>query len=494
MEALSTIRRYPVALFVMLVLSIIAGWLVSQHALLAGVLVFVGTVFFIIIRDPFQALGITLLLMPFHTIADRLVSMATESEFTQLAFSSWKEMVLLSIFVVMFLYRALVRRELPITPALALAVVFAGFGLLFIPTADGLKMGLLEYRYLYEGVLMLLTIYALRPPLKRILHLFNWMLAEGVALSICGFITRYVLDYYSFLQHFGFINPEMTRDDLLYASVYSISGGFFVRASSIFGGPNESGLYLAILMTLAMGLLLFNSSNMSRAQRRWYALALAVIGAGELITISRSSWLLTVVALLVMSAYLKGVNRKIKGALVAGLVLIGLLVAVPNLWRFALRTVTLVDTSALWRAQSIDENLRAIMDNPIGIGLGNASYKFYLVSPAYMHTEFYIFIIALELGWLGLALYILMNGAFLLALFRLTGSSRSFERRLLGLISASLLVGALVIGFTSAITLEWIFQAYLWFFIGAAIWGKDTLRGIPNLDKVDSNPCRPDHL
>lgn len=464
-------RVFPL---VLVTVGALLGWTAVVYLPLAVLLIVALGILLIVLlalADPFKAVYLILLLTPFHTIVDNLVRSSTNSEAVQLAFSSWKEIGLLLILVIVIFDKIIRHRKLPAAPELVLAVSYAAFGLPFVFTAESTKIGILEYRNLFEGVLILLVSYSIRPSLERLFRLVKWMLLEGVVLVVWGIFSAYALDFYSYLRTFAFIPPSMTREQLQYASVFSVSGSLFLRANSIFSGPNEFGLYLAILMVFTAGMLLFNRPRMNRTQRRWYPVALAFFGIGSLISISRASWVLVAVAIALMVVHLRGLKRKAQIALLTSVLLIALLVAVPNLWRFAMRTIHLQDTSAAGRIGLLSNGLLALASNPLGIGLGNASYKFYQATFQYVHTESHILIMGLELGWPGLLFYLLMMGIFIARCLRLTRAIYPFERRLLGLISASLLIGTIVIQFMSAITMEWIFQLYLWFLVGMALYG-----------------------
>lgn len=452
-------------------------------ALLAGLFVW------LIAWDAYVALSLVLLSMPFHTIVQNRLEMAVQSETGLLLFSTWKELALLAILAVVLASRILNKTgKLTLTFELLVMLVFAAWGFVFILTANSLREGVLEYRNIYEGLLILLVMNFIRPPTTRVFKLLDWMVLEGVLISIWGVVTRFVIDFLTYLITFGFLPPETTRETLELRSVYSISGNLFVRANSIFSGPNELGLYLATLIVPVAALLLYRFSHLTNRQRVGYLLALPILLTGEMITISRNAWLLVAVALLVLYLRMRFTRRKFMITLLAAGSLIGLLMMVENLWRFIRRTVNLWDTSAAARVVVLENNLQTFFSNPLGIGLGNASYKLYRLTEKYQHTEFYVFIIGLELGWIGLLLYFLVIGVFVRKCFLLTKPPYPFERRLLGLTGLALLLGTFVSQFTAAISMEWIFQIYLWFFVGAAVFIRREDR------PYNAKHLQPDHM
>lgn len=445
---------------------------ISSILILAALIIVLLVVLFLHItnRNAFLALSIVLLLMPFHTIVDNALSLATNSESIHIAFSLWKE---LSLFVIgLFLLSKKVLKKEIIAPTREMIVFgfYAAWGIIFIFTANSNQIGVLEYRNIYEGILILLVLWLLRPPLEKVLQLFNWMILEGVLISIWGIISRYVLDFYHYLMTFGFITPDVTPAILQYRSVFAISGNLFLRANSIFSGPNEFGLYLATLIVPLCAILLFKIHELTRRQKLLYILALIALGTGELITISRNSWILITVALIVIFFSTRGSKRKLQIFVAACSLLTIMLIAVPNLWNFTLRTIRLEDTSAAGRTVLLDEGINAFLQHPMGIGMGNASYKIEQINSNYLHTEFYLFIIGLELGWIGLFLYLLTIAVITRKCFKLSKPNHTDGQRIMAVASMALLIGTFASQFTAAISMEWIFQIYLWFFVGVTLF------------------------
>lgn len=467
-----------------LLIVIAVAWLVTQSpqyvrflllALIGGPVGLISVVF--VLRYPFKALSLVLLLVPFHTLVYSLIGLYIDSGITQQAFSLWRELTL-ALILLASLRRLFVLQSGKATtaPELLAILLFAAYGALYIPISESLVIGLLAYRYIFEGVLVLFVLYFLRPSLDHVQRLVKWMLFEGAILAAWGLVSAYVLDYYAYLQQFGFISPYMSRDFLHYSSTFSISSSLFMRASSIFGGPNEFGLYLAILLVVAVGALLFDRSRLSSTQRRWYSLAVFMMGAGLLSSISRAAWVLVLIALVVMWTRLSGSKRKIQLAILFLGVGVLLIFAVPNLQLFLLRTLNLEDTSAAGRLNILRNNFSSIASNPLGLGLGTSNYKF--INPATNTsveegTESYLFMIAIELGWPGLALYLGVIGIFAWKLSARTRANYTFARRLWALIGMSLLVATPIVGLTSVVTVDWIFQVYLWFFVAIALWGRE---------------------
>lgn len=424
--------------------------------------------FRIAICKPFTALTIILILIPFHTISENLLTLFTTSSSVSMVFSLWKELAIVLILVAVIVRRGGLPASIPksILPFL----IYALYGAFMIITAPALSIGIIEYRNLFEGLIILLAVFLIRPRPQQIFYVLDILVVEGVFLSIWGFFSRYILNFYTYLQTFRFIPPTMTETSLRFGSVFSISGSLFLRANSIFIGPNEFALYLAPLMVYLLAVLIFKYAKLSKLRRVAYIFALIVVSMGEFISISRNAWLLIAVAATVMFLLMRPSRGKIILFIIAITIGGATILLIPNLKEFILRTLNLMDTSAAGRVVLLKSGIESIIQHPMGIGLGNASYKFQQVLAERTHTEFYIFLVALELGWIGLILYLLTVARFAFRSYQLTKPHYPFDRRFLAVIAISLLSGTFVSQFTSAITTEWLFQLYLWLLVGSAVF------------------------
>lgn len=463
--------------------------IVAPEILIAGafaiMLLAVGTVFLLLLRrDALLLLTIIFLVLPFHTIAYNLVERYFGSGVILFAFAAWKESVILLMLLALFGMRFVVNRQpLPVRWELLFPLFFMAVAVLFVPTAYTLANGIQGYRYLFQGFLILLLLYVMQPRMDRLFLILPWMVGLGSLISIWGFYSRYVMDFYKYLVAFGFVPDWMSQQQVQFNSVFSISGNLFLRANSVFSGPNEFGLYLAILIVVTIALLLLRGPQLKASQRAFYSVALVIMAGGEIISVSRNAWIFVVVATVVLTLYSPGLVRKLRTSITFGSLLVIIVALVPNMRLFLVRTLQLRDSSAAGRAQELVDRLGILLANPLGIGLGRANYKLLSDDPAHVHTEFYLLIIGLELGWLGLAIYLVMMGIFVFRSVQLS-FSRDSTQRFVAMVAAALLLGTLSSQLLAAITMEWIFQYYLWFFVGYALFGTTTVAQHPSTRKA----------
>ena len=226
---------------------------------------------------------------------------------------------------------------------------------------------------------------------------------------------------------------------------------------------------MACLIVLVGGLLFFGREYLGQRRARLYILALPILLAGEFMTISRNSWILIAVAGCVLFLKLKR-RHQLQLAVVTVVIAIALLAFISPLRRFVINTLTLQDSSAAGRVSEVDDILAKILEAPFGRGLGEASYKIRRFGFQEIHTEYFVFMVALEIGIPGLVWYLFIMSQFGLACFKRGEQSPGIKKAVCWGASA-LVFGTMASQFFAIISLDWVFQMYLWFFVGLALWG-----------------------
>jgi O-antigen ligase len=422
------------------------------------------------LRSPIYALYLILLVLPFHTIVLNVLRVQVGlSALVLNLFSAWKEAALLLVLALVIGHLLIKQKKLPRGVLIPLYLFFVGWAAVFIMLGPSLLIGVYQFRNLFFGLSTLLTLYLLRPRLDNFINFVDIIAIQGVIFTGVAFYQVYLADFYAFLTRFGFVEPGTSFEQIRYGSVFNVSGQLFWRANSIFVGPNEFGLFMASLIIIIGSLLLFGRQYLGRRRTLLYALASPILFAGEFITISRNSWILIAVAGFVLFLKLKS-RYRLRLAVAVVFVAIALLVFVPPFQDFVVRTLTLQDSSALGRVAELERTLPKIAEAPFGRGLGEASYKARRFDFQPIHTEYFVLMIALEVGILGLLLYLFIMSQFGLACSRRGWKFRGVQRALCWGASG-LIFGTMASQFFATISLDWLFQLYLWFFVGLALWG-----------------------
>ncbi|HVX56410.1 MAG TPA: O-antigen ligase family protein [Candidatus Saccharimonadales bacterium] len=305
-------------------------------------------------------------------------------------------------------------------------------------TAKALGYGLIvNLRFL---VFFLVT-WAVALRMSRLRIHWQWMVywpAMGVAAV--GLLQIFVLPH-DFLRHFGY-GPNTIP------AVETINhNSHYIRIASTLRGANPLGAYLLIPISLLAVLLL------SPKRRTWLQAGfLAVLLFVLFFTFSRSAWiggLLSIAVILLLRVRTRA-SRRVTVGIIAGLIVVaaGTTVAFHRSVRFEnfiLHTQThsaVKSTSNENHLNALKTNAKDIWHQPLGRGPGTAGpASVYNTGHTPRIAENYFVQVAQETGWLGLALFALINlgVGYLLWLRRADPLALSLFASLIGLTFINLL-------------------------------------------------------
>ncbi len=363
------------------------------------------------------AVVLLLAVMPFHAF---LVIVLGKFIGHQAIWQGWKE--LLSIAIVglsVYIFARSQPKErlfrLDTSNVLALAFVALGLvitvalGVAFVPAVFGIKVVLLPF-ILFLAI-QLAGVQVNDELLTKLVLWPSYMVAT-VAILQEYFIPQ------SWWGILGYSDTTIRPIQLVDPAVRSI------RAFATLGGPNQLGAYL-ILPTI-LGLVLA-----VRTKRWQYALGAILTGAGSVVSFSRSAWLGMMVALVCAVFLLGNKMLKIILATLVGLGLVSLLLLSSSLPQYLKGTkaqyfllhgryndTSQVEGSDVGRTSSQRKAIAVIAREPWGHGLGTAGPASFRASQPFI-TESWYLQIGLELGLVGLALFIVFCGNNVVELVRL---------------------------------------------------------------------------
>lgn len=382
---------------------------------------------------------IILLLMPFHAFLT-VWGASLFGHYTALRL--WKEALLLLCGLgVLFLlaYDHKIRSH-TITRRLVWLIITYGvlnvaWGLLALNqhdvTSKALGYGLIiNLRFLA----FFLVTWAATLRLTRLRTTWQWLvLAPAVIVVMIGLLQILVLPH-DFLRHFGYGTDTIPAVETVNHNVH------YIRIASTLRGANPLGAYLVIPISLVTVLML-------RKTRNWrYAAFLAAAGAVLFFTYSRSALVgtgLSVIVLLMMSRLSQLAQRLALVTVVALALIVGsLAVAFRHSTHFENFVFHTQQHSAV-RATSDQDHLTAVQNglqdlrgHGLGRGPGTAGpASYYNSGHPDRIAENYFVQIGQETGWLGLALFVLINVGvgYLLWLRRADSLALSLFASLIGL-------------------------------------------------------------
>jgi len=306
------------------------------------------------------------------------------------------------------------------------------------------------------------------------------------AAVVIGFgLLQYALPA-DFLRHFGYgphtIPAFQTVDNK----------AAYVRLQSTLRGPNPLGAYLVMILSLvlAAGLAVRGGQGdkqgrrTSPTRRRWQYALLGLGGLAVLYgTFSRSAWLGTVLAAIVVLGLSIRTRRLRRWALIGGVVLLvlatGSVLALRHDDRFqnvifhTSNTSKSVSSNAQ-RAAALENGWRDVWHTPFGHGVGSAGPASVrnTLEPARL-SENYFLQIGQETGWLGLGLFVAILVAVGLELY-----ARRSDALALALLAA--LAGLTFVGFLSHVWADDTLAYLFWGLTAIAIAARPAAVEIPN--------------
>ncbi len=380
-------------------------------------------------KKPFWGLVTLVIVLPFHaflTMLARYYFLLNGQQVFFVAF--WKELLII-LLVTVVLTKSLWRSKLPFKILTIDWLIFALFGLGVLSIIYGTKdlnQAIWGLRTDFEFFAVYFLARSIINNKNQLKILLASILGSGVLVALFGFIQIYFLPA-DYLMRFGYTWLPWVPNGPLQA--YQGLGNL-VRIISTFSGAIQLGPYLAILILLSISLLIFIKSKIIKI----FLVFFSIFCLFPLYhTFTRSAWLgltvsLFILILILLQKSFKKIstsNKRIISVVLIVVFLAGLILGVSFLLKSAVPGgATYFDELVLHRAStsehlaSITESLRTIKNNPFGSGLGTSG----LVTLRFGHrslSENWYLQIALEMGVLGLGIFIAIMVLFIRSVYRL---------------------------------------------------------------------------
>jgi hypothetical protein len=326
-----------------------------------------------------------------------------------LLIKSWKEVLMLvaGVMFLILMYRNK-RQDLlrdPIVIAIAAYATLHVVSLLIFnngpsPILSGLAIDL-RYVLFFSLVYLFLKLY---PSYKNLFIKIG--VGGALIVAIFSLLQVFVLPV-DFLKHIGYsidtISPYLTVDQ----------NYDFIRINGTMRGPNPLGAYAGMVLVFVMAAVL--KSKLKEDKHLRVIAAVLLIGGviALLFSYSRSAWIGTAIALLIVVLVVFGRKVFNKKLIAAGaiLLLFGGIVAVvnPSFVSNVILHENPIDDNSLnsndGHVNSLIQGLGLMAVQPLGKGIGSTgSASLYGDVPIIIENQ-YLFI-AHEVGWLGLALFL----------------------------------------------------------------------------------------
>jgi len=294
-----------------ILLSLLVGALIGYQApnLALALLIFAGVSIIggLCLLEINWAIWLLILLSPFHFALKAVTSSGVVDV--------WRELFFLLILASWLLQVLLGKRPPPQLSVLNLVVAgYLLWGVVAILNSASLLVGLAGFRFIFSFVPLYFVASSTITNEKEVKRFVAAILASGVVVALIAILQFILVKLLGVLEKgtsIDFARPV--------AGAAKAAGIPWERATSVFLGPNELGVFLAICLTLGCS---YYWSAERRKRHPWLLLlVLAIMGMGLLASMSRSSMLGLVVALLTLTLVKRRVGPVVVLCL-AGIVLL----------------------------------------------------------------------------------------------------------------------------------------------------------------------------
>jgi len=345
---------------------------------------------------------------------------------TSIVVSMWKETILV-VLTVLFGVKCVVEKKLPqldrIDNLIFAYIAFGLFHALWLRVDLSQLIWGARYDYMFLWVFFIVRHFGFTK--DQVKKLFLSVIYGGGLSVIVGYILHYIVKPENFTM-FGFRNDWSTwYEGQSLAFCQRIENQELCRMSGTFAGPNQFGAYLVMLIPILVyfrNKIILPLKNVKKDWISW----LMVVGAffGVYNTYSRGAMIGILVVTLLIVAYRENLWRHLKYKHMM-YVFTGVLILGSMAILFA--------SEQLVRPESTSEHLVAwtmglqeMFTHPLGQGLGSAGPASYRTGTPIIPESWYLQV-GIELGFIGLALFLGILTSILKKLHALTQKQDSYK-------------------------------------------------------------------
>ncbi|KEO73632.1 hypothetical protein EL17_12085 [Anditalea andensis] len=414
------------------------------------------------------------LYMPFYTLILSIVYSATESTAVMAFFQYLKEIVISLGLISFLLYQKDIfgyAIRLNVVDKLFIAFLSLFTLYLFLPLGEATFFNKLFY---FKNTLILGIIYffgRIADFSKNQLHLlFKCIMAISIAAFVvnvieAGILHRHLQTYTGYAEYNYAVNNQEVSGN------YGLTWTFETqstskRLASFFADPLE--LASSIMLGFAVGLIFYLTSE--RKDYFLYAVVMLCSTASLFFSSSRAAF----AAFFFMLFYIAIVFRLYK-LIIAGASLLGsfilyvLFLSSDDFYYFVVDTITFQNASSVGHVIEWLEALDSMIANPMGIGLAMSGNVASVTDELRIGGENQFLIFGVQLGFLGMFLYILLLACAIVISIRVFRLSPDTNAARIAFVAASVKVGMLLPLFTANAELYMYVSWITWWMVGYSV-------------------------
>lgn len=419
--------------------------------------------------------------LPFYITSLSVVYLATTSTLMVSVFQILKELiVIISLGVFIFYQRKLPEYPFRLHSTDWLMIGFLGLAFLYLVIPIG-QASLVSKALYFKSMLIPGFVYFLGRNTEfsdlEIKRLFGIIFMISIGAFLVNLVENYVLNAH--LQHYsGYALYNQAINDIDPTGNFGLTWTFetqavTMRLASFFSDPLE--MASSVLMGFAAGLIWFLTS---RKEQNWFYILVMAVSLGSLFFSASRAAFGAFFVMIFFVALVFGLYKLIATGFLA-LMAFGIFViffASEDFYFFVLDTLTFENTSSIGHVVEWLLALDSMVANPLGIGLAMSGNLGSVSDDLRVGGENQFLIYGVQLGWMGMILYILTLASGVILSLRVFYQTQDKMVARIAFVAASVKVGLLLPLFTANAEMYTYVAWITWWMIGFSVHNYSRIR------------------
>jgi hypothetical protein len=400
--------------------------------------------------------------------------LATTSPLIVAIFQTLKEMiVLIALLVFIFYHRKIFDYPLRLQTTDWLMLGFLGLGFLYLLLPIG-QASFVNKALYYKSILIPGFVYFLGRNTRfsdlEIKRVFGIIFIIAIGAFVVNLIESFVLNAH--IQQFsGYTLYNQAINDIDPTGNFGLTWTFETQAvtkrlAGFFSDPLE--MASSVLMGFAAGLIWFLTT---KKEQNWFYLLIMLVSLGSLFFSASRAAFVAFFVMIFFVALVFGLYKLIAGGFLA-LLAFGIYIvffASEDFYFFVLDTLTFENTSSIGHVVEWLLALNSMVANPLGIGLAMSGNFGSVADELRVGGENQFLIYGVQLGWIGMLLYIGTLATGIILSLRVFYRSENLSVARIAFVGAVTKVGLLLPLFTANVEIYTYVSWITWWMIGYSV-------------------------
>lgn len=415
-----------------------------------------------------------ILWLPFYITSLSVIYLTTGSPFLVSIFQVLKELVvLIAVLVFIFYQKNLFEYPFRLQSTDWIMISFLGLAALYLFLPLG-QASFINKALYFKNMLIPGMVYFLgrntRFEAIELKRIFSIIFAIAIGAFLLNLVESFILGAH--LQQFtgyGLFNEDI--NDIDRTGNFGLTWTFETQAvtkrlASFFSDPLE--MASSVLMGFAAGLIWFLTS---KREHNWLYILVMICSLGSMVFSASRAAFIAFFVMIFFVALVFGLYKLIAAGFLAllGFALYVLVFASDDFYYFVLDTLTFENTSSVGHVVEWILALDSMIGNPFGIGLAMSGNAGSVTDELRVGGENQFLIYGVQLGWLGMILYILMLASGVILSLRVFYQTEDLMTARLAFVAAAVKVGLLLPLFTANAEMYTYVSWITWWMVGYSV-------------------------